>query len=64
MRAKCLLCDRIDRLSDDDPFTKKLKNRPIHTYTCPDCYDRIEKRTKERRANGHYHVPHRQENNL
>ncbi|GAJ99692.1 MULTISPECIES: YlaI family protein [Geomicrobium] len=62
MRAKCLLCDRVDSLNDEDPQTKKLRNRPIHTYTCKDCYERIAKRTEERLATGNYHIPHHKNN--
>lgn len=49
MRVKCELCDRIDELDDDSPFAKKLRNRPIHTYLCPECNERIARKTKERR---------------
>ncbi|QQK81971.1 YlaI family protein [Salicibibacter cibi] len=50
MRAKCLLCNQIDQISDDDPLAKRLRNRPIHTYTCPECYDRISRKAKTRRG--------------
>ena len=50
MRVKCVICDRIDEISDDLPLAKKLRNRPIHTYMCPECHDRIEERTNARLA--------------
>ncbi|WP_090397483.1 YlaI family protein [Natribacillus halophilus] len=50
MRAQCLLCHRIDTINDDDPLAKRLRNRPIHTYTCPECYDRIAHKAKTRRG--------------
>jgi uncharacterized protein YlaI len=33
---------------------KRLRNRPIHTYMCNECSERIEKRTKERIATGNF----------
>jgi uncharacterized protein YlaI len=54
MRVKCVICDRIDQISDDLPLAKKLRNRPIHTYMCPECYDRIEERTNARLATGKF----------
>ncbi|MBB6449431.1 uncharacterized protein YlaI [Geomicrobium halophilum] len=48
MRAKCVLCDRIDTIADDDPLAKRLRNRPIHTYTCPECYNRISAKANKR----------------
>jgi uncharacterized protein YlaI len=54
MRVKCMICDRIDTLNDESPVAKKLRNRPIHTYTCPDCYNRIASKTEERLATGNF----------
>jgi len=55
MRVKCMICDRIDMLNDESPVAKKLRNRPIHTYTCPDCYNRITVKTEARLATGKFH---------
>lgn len=54
MKVKCSICDRIDELTDDMPLAKKLRNRPIHTYMCPQCHDRIEEKTKARLATGKF----------
>ncbi|MFZ4450290.1 YlaI family protein [Salibacterium aidingense] len=54
MKVKCVICDTVQDLNDNDPLAKKLRNRPIHTYMCDDCYERIEKRTHERWATGHF----------
>lgn len=54
MRVKCVICDQIDEISDDLPLAKKLRNRPIHTYMCPECNDRIEERTNARLATGKF----------
>ncbi|WP_096199205.1 YlaI family protein [Bacillus sp. FJAT-45350] len=54
MRVKCVICDRIDNIDDYNPLAKKLRNRPIHTYTCPECYERITVRTNERKATGNF----------
>ncbi|WP_085524113.1 YlaI family protein [Tuberibacillus sp. Marseille-P3662] len=61
MRVKCILCDKIDQLDNWCPTAKKLRNRPIHTYMCQECNDRIGERTKERWATGHFTIPHRKE---
>lgn len=52
MRVKCVLCDVIENINDYSPLAKKLRNRPIHTYMCQTCYDRIETRTNERKETG------------
>ena len=54
MRVKCVICDRIDRLEDDLPLAKKLRNRPITTYMCPDCSERIQGNTEKRLATGNF----------
>ncbi|MFF2752347.1 YlaI family protein [Psychrobacillus sp. NPDC058041] len=54
MKVQCAICDRIDELSNDLPLAKKLRNRPIHTYMCPTCHDRIEEKTKTRLATGKF----------
>jgi uncharacterized protein YlaI len=47
MRVKCVLCEKIETIIDDAPLAKKLRNRPIHTYMCQPCSDRIADRTNE-----------------
>ncbi|MBM7692414.1 uncharacterized protein YlaI [Peribacillus deserti] len=54
MRVKCVLCEKIESLNSDTLLAKRLRNRPIHTYMCQDCYNRIEDRTKERLATGNF----------
>ncbi|MED3660274.1 YlaI family protein [Ureibacillus sp. FSL K6-8385] len=54
MRVQCVLCDAIHELDDDSPLAKRLRNRPIHTFMCPDCHDRITKKTLERLATGKF----------
>ena len=48
MRVKCVICDTIKQLADDSPLAKKLRNRPIHTYMCDPCHERIAENTEER----------------
>lgn len=55
MRVKCVICDEIGRLDDNLPLAKKLRNRPIHTYMCPTCSERIKERTEARLATGNFH---------
>jgi uncharacterized protein YlaI len=54
MRVKCVLCDKIEKLKDESPLAKKLRNRPIHTYMCQSCHLRIKDRTEERKASGNF----------
>ncbi|MBM7703364.1 YlaI family protein [Metabacillus iocasae] len=54
MRVKCVLCDKIESVDDESSVAKKLRNRPIHTYMCAPCQDRIAQRTKERASTGNF----------
>lgn len=54
MRVKCVICDEIGKLPDEAPLSKKLRNRPIHTYMCPTCSDRITTKTAARLATGNF----------
>lgn len=54
MRVKCVLCDKIESICDETLMAKRLRNRPIHTYLCDECYTRIEIRTNERHATGKF----------
>ncbi|GLI82930.1 MULTISPECIES: YlaI family protein [Rossellomorea] len=54
MRVKCALCDVIDNIEDYSLQAKRLRNRPIHTYMCNQCNERIKKRTEERAASGNF----------
>ncbi|GIN83849.1 hypothetical protein J6TS2_02350 [Heyndrickxia sporothermodurans] len=50
MKVKCIICDRLDDIDDDSIVAKRLRNRPIHTYMCEECHDRIEEKTMARLA--------------
>lgn len=50
MNVKCILCDKIETIDDDTLIAKRLKNRPIHTYMCDECHDRITRKTLARHA--------------
>ncbi|WP_026690072.1 YlaI family protein [Alteribacter aurantiacus] len=54
MRVQCVMCNVVEDINDYSPLAKKLRNRPIHTYMCDECYGRIEKRTNERKATGNF----------
>lgn len=56
MRVKCVLCDKIDKLDDQLPLAKRLRNRPIHTYMCDTCNDRIKEKTEARRETGSFQL--------
>ncbi|MBO0585913.1 YlaI family protein [Sporosarcina sp. E16_8] len=54
MRVKCVICDNIGQLPDDLPLAKTLRNRPIHTYMCQECNDRIAEKTIARIETGNF----------
>ncbi|RJS62066.1 YlaI family protein [Bacillus sp. PK3_68] len=56
MRVKCILCEKIETIDDQLPVAKRLRNRPIHTYMCIECNERIAERTKARIATGKFHI--------
>ncbi|MDM5189661.1 YlaI family protein [Bacillus sp. DX4.1] len=56
MRVKCILCDKKEELDDENPIAKRLRNRPIHTYMCMECTERIAERTTERHATGKFNL--------
>ncbi|GHI01299.1 YlaI family protein [Neobacillus kokaensis] len=56
MRVKCVICDKIDTLDDESIIAKRLRNRPIHTYMCSDCHDRIRDKTNARIETGNFRL--------
>lgn len=56
MRVKCVLCDKIETINSDTLEAKRLRNRPIHTYMCKTCDERIAERTKSRLATGNFRL--------
>lgn len=54
MRVKCVICDKIESIEDDSFQAKRLRNRPIHTFMCKTCEERITDRTNERIATGNF----------
>ncbi|MBS4172377.1 YlaI family protein [Bacillus sp. FJAT-49736] len=50
MKVQCILCDKIETIDDDSLIAKRLKNRPIHTYMCDECHDRISEKTLANQA--------------
>lgn len=55
MRVKCVICDTLHELPNDLPLAKKLRNRPIHTFMCTTCSERISENTHKRIATGKFH---------
>ena len=49
MRVKCVICDKIESIEDETLMAKRLRNRPIHTYMCNECSERITERTNDRK---------------
>ncbi|UQD51569.1 DUF2197 domain-containing protein [Bacillus methanolicus] len=56
MRVKCVLCDKIESIEDESPLAKRLRNRPIHTYMCNECDQRIAEKTRARIATGKFRL--------
>ncbi|OCA85585.1 hypothetical protein A8F94_11915 [Bacillus sp. FJAT-27225] len=56
MKVKCVLCDKIENIPDDSHEAKRLRNRPIHTYMCKPCHERISERTNDRIASGNFRL--------
>ncbi|WP_082252825.1 YlaI family protein [Bacillus sp. FJAT-27251] len=56
MRVKCVICDKIESINDDTLQAKQLRNRPIHTYMCNPCHERIAENTKKRMATGNFRL--------
>lgn len=54
MRVKCVLCDKVENIVDETPLAKKLRNKPICTYMCQTCDDRITEKTVARLATGNF----------
>ena len=43
-------------------MAKRLRNRPIHTYMCKDCNERIKERTNARIKTGNFRLYRAAEN--
>ncbi|MEC1290022.1 YlaI family protein [Bacillus mojavensis] len=54
MRVQCSICDKIETIDDETLIAKRLRNRPIHTYMCQECHDRIAHKTEERLRTGKF----------
>ncbi|KRG14126.1 YlaI family protein [Lederbergia galactosidilytica] len=56
MKVQCVICHAHGTLEDDSSLAKKLRNRPIHTYMCPECYERIRANTEKRKQNENFRL--------
>jgi uncharacterized protein YlaI len=56
MRVKCVICDKIEAIEDETLLAKRLRNRPIHTYLCNECYERITDKTQARIDTGNFRL--------
>ncbi|MFC4617211.1 YlaI family protein [Camelliibacillus cellulosilyticus] len=57
MQAKCALCETVENLDDNSSLAKRLRNRPIHTFLCDQCRERITDRTIQRWETGKFRIP-------
>jgi uncharacterized protein YlaI len=56
MRVKCVICDKIESINDESVLAKRLRNRPIHTYMCDACNNRISEKTKAHISSGNFRL--------
>ncbi|WP_258535578.1 YlaI family protein [Bacillus sp. 03113] len=56
MKVKCVLCDKIESIDDHSFQAKRLRNRPIHTYMCKECDNRITEKTKKKDNQKHSNI--------
>ncbi|HZH61298.1 MAG TPA: YlaI family protein [Metabacillus sp.] len=56
MRVKCVICDLVESIEDETIVAKRLRNRPIHTYMCSACQERITEKTNARIATGRFRL--------
>jgi len=54
MRVKCVICDEIESIENESLIAKRLRNRPIHTYMCNECSERITEKTNARIETGNF----------
>lgn len=54
MRVKCVLCNTVEKLDDESSLAKRLRNRPIHTFMCKTCHDRITQKTNNHLKSGKF----------
>ncbi|HSU80005.1 MAG TPA: YlaI family protein [Candidatus Angelobacter sp.] len=63
MKITCVLCQKKDDIDDQALIAKRLKNRPIHTYMCDSCHDRITEKTLQRLETGQFRIYHKEVQN-
>lgn len=63
MHVKCVLCDNVEGIDDYSLEAKRLRNRKVNLYLCKKCHKRIEEKTNQRHATGHFHLYKEKKNN-
>ena len=56
MKVKCVICDKIESIDNESLVAKRLRNRPIHTYMCNSCSERIAEKTNARIESGNFRL--------
>lgn len=60
MKVQCVICDQESFIEEDSPLAKRLRNRPLQTFMCVTCSNRIKEKTEKRLATGKFILyPHR-----
>lgn len=50
MRVKCVLCDGTEKIDPYALVAKRIRNRPLTTYMCTACNERITENTIQRKS--------------
>ncbi|GAA0452876.1 hypothetical protein GCM10008935_04400 [Alkalibacillus silvisoli] len=56
MRAKCILCDQVDKIEPFSLLAKQLRKKRKLSYLCDDCSERITQQTNERKKDGNFNL--------
>ncbi|GGH74314.1 uncharacterized protein YlaI [Pullulanibacillus pueri] len=61
MQVTCAICEKEEEINDQSAIAKRIRNRPIHTYLCKTCNERIKVRTIERWETGKFKLYQKKE---
>ncbi|WP_047981391.1 YlaI family protein [Ornithinibacillus contaminans] len=56
MQVKCVICDTVNTIEDYSLQAKRLRNRKINMYLCPNCDNRIKENTLKRHETGMFRL--------
>ncbi|MDV2582272.1 YlaI family protein [Alkalibacillus haloalkaliphilus] len=56
LRAKCILCDRVDKIEAYSLLAKQLRKKRKMSYLCDECSERISDKTHERKQSANFNL--------